>query len=757
MYKMISYKGVTGVQSKYTPITAAARLPKVEKSVGRGLQSIVSGLNSLGSTLNSIAANTQNSLTSWRDNIRTQIKSADKIAKQEAITDRKDRKRKAFKDKQTKKRRLFQLRNSKEEKAEKKKGKKAGFGESAINAAKKAGGGIFAAIFNLFGALGDLIKYKIFEWISQNPKTVARLGKILMGIGKFIFNVYSFLGGMALDGLVDFLENPISLKGFFGAIKLITGIAPIFATMLFLKNPKLILEGAKKVIGGLVGGLRRLFGFQSKDQKFRDFKLKKLKGGRGNWFGTKAGKIATGLGAGFAGFTMAKGEGASNTEAVGAGGGAAAGQALGTKIGAKGGGPAGAVVGGIVGGLAGGKVGKAIGGLIEPIVKPVGDFFKMIGDTFNGVIAEIKAPLEEFFTTLGKFLSGILEAVEPHMPIISKILGIGFKVLFWPLFLGMKALTAVLKLFTGGEKGEDPGKSDTKGDKLDTKTGSGDPFEGVDLDELDVSEYARVNGKYPGQEGYDRDSLASFHTTIKDKHKELPQNSHLKAAGGELPKKAKGGWINGPQSGYPVTLNGITPAFIGHGLEWVGNKKASGGQYIVPFDTPATRSDSGLTSRRLKQSKRAGFHTPFAAGGEYKVKHLHSYAEGGEAKDDKPQGLWRWLAGAADHMTMGLTDFDKRGSIIDGAKRLKDNIGQKLEDAKQKEQERRYVKLQQALQDSSSTVVIDQKGNQTGGSADLTQENPIIVPGKDHHDADKYIYPKFGIINEFMTDPVEFM
>ena len=102
----------------------------------------------------------------------------------------------------------------------------------------------------------------------------------------------------------------------------------------------------------------------------------------------------------------------------------------------------------------------------------------MIGDTFNGVIAEIKAPLEEFFTTLGKFLSGILEAVEPHMPIISKILGIGFKVLFWPLFLGMKAFTAGLKIFTGGEKGEDPGKSDTKGDKLDTKTGSGDPFEG---------------------------------------------------------------------------------------------------------------------------------------------------------------------------------------------------------------------------------------------------------------------------------------
>ena len=41
---------------------------------------------------------------------------------------------------------------------------------------------------------------------------------------------------------------------------------------------------------------------------------------------------------------------------------------------------------------------------------------------------------------------------------------------------------------------------------------------------------------------------------------------------------------------------------------------------------------------------------------------------GGEVK--KPQGMMRWLAGAADVMTGGLTDFDKRGSIMDGAKRL---------------------------------------------------------------------------------------
>ena len=756
MYKMISYKGVTGVQSKYTPITAAARLPKVEKSVGRGLQSIVSGLNSLGSTLNSIAVNTQNSLTSWRDNIRTQVKSADKLAKQEALTDKKDRKRKAFKDKQTKKRRLFQLRNSKEEKAEKKKGKKAGFGESAILAAKKAGGGIFSAIFNLFGALGDLIKFKIFEWVAQNPKTVAKLGMIFASIGKFIFNVYSFLGGMALDGLVDFLENPISLKGFFGAIKLITGITPIFATMLFLKNPKLILEGAKKVIGGLVGGLRRLFGLQSKEQKFRDYKLKKVNKGRGNWFGSRTGKIATGLGVGAAGFLQAKGEGASNTEAVGAGGGAAAGQALGAKIGGKLGGAPGAMVGSIVGGLAGGKVGKAIGGLIEPIVEPVGKFFKMIGDTFNGVIKDIKEPLEEFFTTLGTFLGGILEAVEPHMPMISKIISTGFKVLFWPLFLGMKALTAVLKLFTGGEKGKDKGESPGAGEtKTETKT------ETRDLDTMNVSDYATIQKAdgtvlRKGDEGY-MEEFARSQKAMKDG---MYSNSGATYAKGGilpnfLPKRAEGGWINGPQSGYPVSLNGVTPAFIGHGLEWVGQKKAAGGAFVIPYNTPATKSDKGLTSRRLAQAKRGGYATPFAAGGEFTVKHLHKYAEGGEVK--KPRGVWRWLAGAADQLTGGLTDFDKRGSTLDGAMRLKDNIGQKLEEAKQKDMQRRYEKLKNALQDSANTQIINQTGSTMGGGADLSEETPIFIPGDDDHDADKYIYPKFGIINEFMTDPVEFM
>ena len=53
----------------------------------------------------------------------------------------------------------------------------------------------------------------------------------------------------------------------------------------------------------------------------------------------------------------------------------------------------------------------------------------------------------------------------------------------------------------------------------------------------------------------------------------------------------------------------------------------------------------------------------------YSTGGLVQYLQGGGSVN-KPQGMMRWLAGAADVMTGGLTDFDQRGSIIDGAQRL---------------------------------------------------------------------------------------
>ena len=73
-----------------------------------------------------------------------------------------------------------------------------------------------------------------------------------------------------------------------------------------------------------------------------------------------------------------------------------------------------------------------------------------------------------------------------------------------------------------------------------------------------------------------------------------------------VPEKAAGGWIHGPQSGYPVSLTGQGVDFIGHGTEYVAQKKAGGG-FVVPFNTPATRNNPGLTNRRMGEAIRGGF------------------------------------------------------------------------------------------------------------------------------------------------------
>lgn len=94
--------------------------------------------------------------------------------------------------------------------------------------------------------------------------------------------------------------------------------------------------------------------------------------------------------------------------------------------------------------------------------------------------------------------------------------------------------------------------------------------------------------------------------------------------GGSIRGAANGGWINGPMSGYPVSLDGgRSTSFIGHGTEWVGfkNRAAGGGAgsaFVVPFNTPATTRTPSLTSMRMNQARSGGFAMPkFSAGGKF--------------------------------------------------------------------------------------------------------------------------------------------
>ena len=94
-------------------------------------------------------------------------------------------------------------------------------------------------------------------------------------------------------------------------------------------------------------------------------------------------------------------------------------------------------------------------------------------------------------------------------------------------------------------------------------------------------------------------------------------------------EKAEGGWIEGPQSGYPVSLDGKGIDFIGHGKEYV-SKGSAGSAFIVPFDTPATRKDPSLTGRNLYIPKNMGFST----GGKLNSKKVFFFKSGQYDKDD---------------------------------------------------------------------------------------------------------------------------
>ncbi|ADO99091.1 WLM domain-containing protein [Prochlorococcus phage P-SSM7] len=81
----------------------------------------------------------------------------------------------------------------------------------------------------------------------------------------------------------------------------------------------------------------------------------------------------------------------------------------------------------------------------------------------------------------------------------------------------------------------------------------------------------------------------------------------FKSTGGVLPSFAKGGWISGPQSGYGVSLDGgRSTSFIGHGTEYVA-RKSDGGAFIVPFDTPGTKTQPNLTDKRISEARSLGF------------------------------------------------------------------------------------------------------------------------------------------------------
>ena len=633
LYKMVSYKGSTGGK-KYTPLQSADEMGKMQGDMGKGFQAVIGGINSLGASINSIALGVQSMTSSLKTSIGKQVKAANRIEKvqKEAIKEEDIREKEKIKQEQRQKKLDQRDQAEKDGEVGGKRGLFKNIEKAFKENTKKSFGGLFTGLVRLSTYFLKIVMgMAALTWIAKNPEAIQRLAKTLATVGKFILNISSFLAGNAFNGLIKFLENPISLKGLFGALQFVAAAVPLFATLAFLKNPRGTVKAFAWVLSTLgksLGGIMKAGG-----------RMDKLRG----FYRNKFAKVGLGVGLGLGAAFAVNQAGGDAFEAVGAGVGATGGAMIGQSVGNAIAGPVGGALLGAAGGFLGGKAGQGIGKFLSPLTEPLGRFFKDVGKVFNDIMAPIQESLSGFFEALGGVMNGILDFIEPHMPMITKILGIGINTLFAPLFLGLKALTAVLKFFAPKSKGDEVKEtpsSKTAGNSskffgdvdMFQNDGVGAIIEGTQPEGMDIVE---ANRKYYKGEikfietrkrldkkrfGKDIDTSdldakllkleRAYNNTLDDPSQGITTTASK--------NKAKGGWINGPMSGYPVSLDGgRSTAFIGHGLEWVGSKMASGGAFVVPYNTPATKKDSGLTSRRFREAMQGGYALPTKAeGGE---------------------------------------------------------------------------------------------------------------------------------------------
>ena len=249
--------------------------------------------------------------------------------------------------------------------------------------------------------------------------------------------------------------------------------------------------------------------------------------------------------------------------ARGAGVGAAGGgMALG-MIGNKIAGPIGGLIGNAVGGLLGKEAGKFLGPMVGNFFNTLKELFDTMMEYLDNLFKPLREALTALFKAMGPPLQMIVDAIKPHLPKLMSFAEMMGSVVFFPLIKLMEGLTGFLKMIPGVKERMDA--ADTTG-------------EGEDPQQMSIG------------------GLIQPQTAV-------------------LPQKSDGGWISGPQSGYPVSLDGgKSISFIGHGTEYVAQRSSGG--FVIPFNTPHTKRDPGLTGRRMQQASAAGYKVPkFSKGG----------------------------------------------------------------------------------------------------------------------------------------------
>jgi hypothetical protein len=152
----------------------------------------------------------------------------------------------------------------------------------------------------------------------------------------------------------------------------------------------------------------------------------------------------------------------------------------------------------------------------------------------------------------------------------------------------------------------------------------------------------------------------------------IPSDTPLptKSIGGSVSGKGSG-WISGSYNGYPVSLNGgKSTSFIGHGSEYVSKHKTNDSSFVIPYDTPATKTNKNLTSIRIKEAIDKGYDVPNMASNVLETDGsmgVNGYSKGGVVSDINEK-----IASTAEK-TLGLY----KGIPVQCANSVR-NIGKKL-------------------------------------------------------------------------------
>lgn len=183
-------------------------------------------------------------------------------------------------------------------------------------------------------------------------------------------------------------------------------------------------------------------------------------------------------------------------------------------------------------------------------------------ETLDTFFKPLREAISELFKAVGPPLQMIVDAIKPHLPKLLSFAEFMGKAAFFPLIKMIEGLTGFLKMIPGVQERMDAAAAENAEEQQEMSIGG----------------------------------LIRPQTAV-------------------LPEKSNGGWISGPQSGYPVSLDGgKSVSFIGHGTEYVAQRSSGG--FVVPFNTPHTKKDPGLTSRRIQQATSAGYKVPgFSMGG----------------------------------------------------------------------------------------------------------------------------------------------